>query len=120
MNLGLRRALTWNFCVVAVPYPLLGADFLNHYGLLVDLRHRRLIDPLTRISPVCRVKASPIFNVKSIDPASSFVGILSEFPGVLVDAPREVLHYIITEGPPVAERARRLAHDKLRVAKAEF
>lgn len=126
LNLNLRRAFTWNFCIAAVPYPILGADFLNHYGLLVDLRHRKLVDPLTRISTVCTVKASPLINVKSVDPTSPFAAILSEFSEVLgpsqskCDSPRDVLHHIVTEGPPVAERARRLTHDKLQVAKAEF
>ena len=34
---------TWSFIVADVTLPLLGYDFLKHYGLLVDTRHHRLI-----------------------------------------------------------------------------
>ena len=44
LNLGLRRPFAWNFCVAAVPYPIIGADLLDHYDLLVDIKGRRLLD----------------------------------------------------------------------------
>lgn len=44
LNLGLRRDFTWNFCVAAVPRPIIGADLLSHYGLVVDLKNRKLVD----------------------------------------------------------------------------
>jgi hypothetical protein len=36
LNLGLRRNFTWRFVIADVTTPLIGADFLKHYGLLVD------------------------------------------------------------------------------------
>lgn len=39
----------WNFCVAAIFYLIIEADFLNHYGLLVDLRRAWLIDPVTNL-----------------------------------------------------------------------
>ncbi|KOC61824.1 hypothetical protein WH47_06162 [Habropoda laboriosa] len=44
LNLGLRRDFTWRFVVADVSKPIIGADFLAHYGLLVDIRNQRLID----------------------------------------------------------------------------
>jgi hypothetical protein len=44
LNLSLRRAFKWRFIV---PEPIIGIDFLSHYGLLVDPRNRRLIDRTT-------------------------------------------------------------------------
>lgn len=41
-DLGLRRKLTWNFLVADVSHALIGADFLAHFGLLVDLRNKAL------------------------------------------------------------------------------
>jgi hypothetical protein len=35
-NLGLRREFTRRFVVANVIQPLIGADFLSHFGLLVD------------------------------------------------------------------------------------
>ena len=35
----------WKFLLAAVAFPILGADFLEHFDLLVDLRRRRLFRP---------------------------------------------------------------------------
>ena len=34
LNLGLRRSLPWIFVIADVQKPILGADFLRHYGLM--------------------------------------------------------------------------------------
>ena len=47
LNLGLRRTFHWVFVIAEVKTPILGADFLRHYGLLVDMGHKRLIDTVT-------------------------------------------------------------------------
>jgi hypothetical protein len=43
-NLGLRRDFTWRFITEDVTQPIIGADFLSHYGLVVNLRKKRLLD----------------------------------------------------------------------------
>lgn len=40
VDLGLRRKLDWVFFIADVKQPILGADFLAHYGLLVDLKQK--------------------------------------------------------------------------------
>ena len=37
------RVYTWNFQVAPVSIPLLGADFLQHFNLLVDIKGRKLV-----------------------------------------------------------------------------
>jgi hypothetical protein len=49
LNLGLRRDFTWRFVVADVTQPIIGADFLSHFGLLVDLK-KRLLDGTTSLS----------------------------------------------------------------------
>jgi hypothetical protein len=44
LNLGLRRDFTWRFVVADVTHPVIGADFIFHFGLLVDCRNKRLLD----------------------------------------------------------------------------
>ena len=44
LNLGLRRTFRWVFKIGNVRNPILGADFLAYYGLIVDIRRRRLWD----------------------------------------------------------------------------
>ena len=38
-------AYEWKFTLAQTSVPLLGADFFAHHGLMVDLRHGRLVDP---------------------------------------------------------------------------
>lgn len=50
MNLGLRRQFKWRFIVADVTKPILGADFLQYYGLLVDIKNNKLLDSTTRLA----------------------------------------------------------------------
>jgi hypothetical protein len=44
LDLGLRREFSWRFVVADVTGPIIGSDVFSFYNLLVDMRHRRLID----------------------------------------------------------------------------
>lgn len=55
LDLRLRRDFKWTFIVANVKQPILGADFISHYGLLVVLRTKRLIDTLTNLKTVGRI-----------------------------------------------------------------
>ena len=50
LDLGLRQTFRWMFIIADVKNPMLGADFLRNYNLLVDLRHNRLSDGLTLLN----------------------------------------------------------------------
>ena len=50
LNFNLRCPIKWNFCVTAVPYPILGADLLAHYHLVPFLHESRLVDTTTGLS----------------------------------------------------------------------
>jgi hypothetical protein len=61
LNLRLRREFAWRFVVAIVTQPLIGADFLSHYGLLVDCRNSRLLDGVTSLSaPAQAAKSLPL------------------------------------------------------------
>ena len=57
---------------------------------------------------------------------SIYADLLRKFPSLTkpftfpVSSPSNTYHHIVTNGPPVFARARRLAPDKLKAAKAEF
>ncbi|XP_033224013.1 uncharacterized protein LOC117177437 [Belonocnema kinseyi] len=127
LNLGLRRDLTWNFCVAAVPYPIIGADLLAHFSLVPYLHESKLVDTKTGLSTRGFLKATPIFGVSLIDRSTPFGAILRDFPKLTLASQEtnatyndKVMHHIITTVPPVADRARRLHPDKLTAAKATF
>lgn len=44
VNLGLSREFVWTFETVDVARPIIGADFLHRFGLLVDVRRKCRID----------------------------------------------------------------------------
>ena len=44
VDVGLKRDYAWTFIVADVKQPIIGADFLIHYSLLVDLKNRCLRD----------------------------------------------------------------------------
>ena len=46
---GLRRAFLWNFVIADVDTAIIGADFLQHFHRLVDLRDKSLVDALTNL-----------------------------------------------------------------------
>ena len=130
LDLGVKRC-TWPFVVAAVSRPLVGADFLRHHGLLVDLPHRRLLDarPLAKVHNICRPLA--LGEHLPQDNAVAYAGdpyaqLLADFPTLTEPSFRrsEPLHgvelFIPTKGPPVHARARRLPPDKLAIAKEEF
>ena len=128
LNLGLRRSLPWIFIVADVQKPILGADFLSHYGLSVDMRKCKLIDTSTRlrVQGILSSGSSPSPSLYPRDDSNPYLQLLSQFPDLTqVSAPdipvkHEVLHHIETTGPPVFARPRRLAPDRFKVAKREF
>lgn len=126
LDLGLRRCFKWKFRVADVSRPIIGADFLHKFNLLVDLKRKRLVDGRTNLEMVATVTYGSFPTVMSISPADKFHRIISEFPELTSNSicsksrPHDIRHYIITTGPPVAERPRRLHPDKYKVAKAEF
>lgn len=44
LNFGFRRTFTWRFLIADVTMPILGADFLAHYDIIVDIKNSRLYD----------------------------------------------------------------------------
>ncbi|GFW50562.1 retrovirus-related Pol polyprotein from transposon 17.6 [Trichonephila clavipes] len=53
LNLGLRRPFIWTFITADVSSPIIGADFLKHFNLLIDLKKKRLVDVETSLFTPC-------------------------------------------------------------------
>ncbi|GFV82681.1 retrovirus-related Pol polyprotein from transposon opus [Trichonephila clavipes] len=100
LNLGLRRPFIWTFIIADVSSPIIGADFLKHFNLLIDLKKK--------------------------DANISFKNILSEYPDlsnpslISKSASHGTVHHIITTGPPVTARPRRLYLKLYDAVKVEF
>ena len=119
----------FSFLLAAVDRPILGVDFLNANKWIVDIPGRQILDSVT-MRPIFMM--SPNENVEehepvtSIDAATNIQTILDEFPEVVgatlsdIKPQHGVTHHIVTSGPPVHARYRRLDAVKYAAAKAEF
>ena len=120
LNLGLRRSLPWIFIITDVQKPILGANFLRHFGLLVDAHTHLHIQGILSTDP------SPSPSICPMDINNPYLTLLLEFPALTQvcspDTPvkHDTTHQIETTGPPVSACPRRLAPDHLRAAKQEF
>ncbi|GFV05782.1 retrovirus-related Pol polyprotein from transposon opus [Trichonephila clavipes] len=98
IDLGLRREFLFRFIIVKVSKGILGADFLNKFNLLIDIRNKQLIDVIANLHVTDLMK-----------------------PNLLIpNTKHDVKHYIATKGPPVYSKARQLDSKKLEIAKQEF
>ncbi|GFY68587.1 uncharacterized protein TNIN_355041 [Trichonephila inaurata madagascariensis] len=82
----------WRFVIADVPLPIIGSDFLDHYGLLPDCKHKLLLDRITSLSALFATFLIPL----SVHPIRT------------------------TPGTPVFCRPRRLAPERMKITKAEF
>ncbi|GFY31713.1 hypothetical protein TNCV_4200231 [Trichonephila clavipes] len=126
LNLGLRRPFIWTFIIADVSSPIIGANFLKHFNLLIDLKKKRLVDVETSLFTPCVFSNIVQPSILTVDANISFKNILSEYPDlsnpslISKSASHGTVHHIITTGPPVTARPKRL-HPKLYDAvKVEF
>ena len=125
LNIGLRRKFQWIFIIADVKNPILGADFLRHYSLLVDLNHKRLVDGLTqlKVQGISTLAYSPSPTLLPKQSTTEFDAILSAYPDIVqpcnTDFPvkHQVTHHINTVGPPIYSRPRRLSPERLKAAR---
>ena len=128
LNLGLRHPVPWIFVITEVQKPIIRADFLQHFRLLVDMRKQQLTDCHTHIcvQGILSMDSSPSLFLFPKSHDNPYLTLFSEFPTFkqifLLDIPisHDVTHHIQTVGPPVSACPRRLAPNRLHVAKQEF
>ena len=121
----------WIFTIADTKYPILGADFLRNFDLLVDIRRTQLVDATTKVEVngfVSNVVESTRLTVLNEVPSSKYEKLLADFPSLTKtnsgDTPRPVKHNIThkieTTGRPVVSKPRRLAPERHDIAKNEF
>ncbi|XP_064111277.1 uncharacterized protein LOC135218757 [Macrobrachium nipponense] len=124
----LGRTYTWPFVLADVRIPLLGADFLAHHGLLVDMACQCLLDTETCLSrPLAGGPRAP--TICSDLPHHRYAFLLQEFLDVFRlelgqgagAAPKHgVFHHIETKGPPTHAKFRHLLLKLLQEAMTVF
>ena len=127
VDVGLKREYPWTFIVADVQQPIIGADFLIHYNLLVDLRSRCLRDMRTGLAIAASLSSIKPLSLNRVDTVQNeYTKLLGQFPELTRPTTKGetvkhgITHKIVTKGHPVFARPRRLAPDKLITAKREF
>ena len=112
LNFRLCRMFHLNFVIADISKLLLGADFLHHFGLLVDMAHRKLVDTGTHLSihEIVTEGTPPSPTITTTTP-QGYSSLLSEYPDLTwihnyQDTPvkHNVTHHISTTGPPLSTR----------------
>ncbi|CAB0007891.1 unnamed protein product [Nesidiocoris tenuis] len=115
LDLGLRRSFRWVFLV---------------FNSLFNLRERKILDAETRLAtqPLqLGPSAASVQSVLAINQTHEYASLLPEFSEITrpptfntTSPPHKTVHVIETAGPPLCSRFRRLAPDKLKIAKEAF
>lgn len=69
--------------VAAVSQALLGAEFFAHFGFLVDVQNRQLVDPLTSLATPVQPTPGTSACLTVMQADYPFVVLLKPFPTVL-------------------------------------
>lgn len=123
--MGLRRCFQWSFVLADVSRPIIGADFLRHFHLLPDLKERVLVDGTTNLKTKGNIVQDSFVGLKMVSGESVYHTLLKDYPEIYApndtfQTKHDTCHYIVTHGPPVACKPRRLDPAKLKSAKEEF
>ena len=125
-SFNLRRSFRHAFVVAAVQRPILGADFLEKFGILVDLKGKRIIDQRTNLASNGTLAWDQSPSPKILVISDEFGSILSKYPS-LTEQPdysrpvkHNVVHRILTKGDLPVSKPRRLDPVRHRAASVEF
>uniref|UniRef100_A0A5S6Q037 RNA-directed DNA polymerase n=1 Tax=Trichuris muris TaxID=70415 RepID=A0A5S6Q037_TRIMR len=116
--------MTWTFTVAQVDIPVVGADFICHYRLVVDLASGHVAPHAFNSNLTCRPAAAICPQPNEFERMLlQFVQTQGQTDPKTHQARRRLVHVehaIETTGPPVYSRPRRLAPERLRLAKRYF
>lgn len=126
-DFGLGRTFTWNVVVADVAGPIIGADFLAHFNLIIDLRKRELRDEQANQIFKCDVvsTAQPSVHLLTANVPKDVESVLVNYPDILKppryrERPHETVHFIETTGQPVYARPYRLPRADLDEVRKEY
>ena len=134
IDIGLKvGCVDWNFEVADTSVAILGADFIKHHDLLIDLSSKKLFEKNSGLSRnFLNLESSNVIKPVIVKPQcnnneSIFKQmIFQDFPNLLTfnapatSAATKIRHEIITKGPPIRGKVRRLSPEMMNIAKTEI
>lgn len=124
-----EEVFKWNFLIAKVNQPILGFDFLSHYGLVVDCANNCIYKSLPKSTDSFELNNKLCIRqikTSTVNYSEFITNLISEFPRLFEPIKptdsvfHKVTHNITTSGTPCFVRPRRLFGDKLRIAKESF
>lgn len=109
----------WKFVFADVNAPIIGADFIKHFKLIIDLSKRQITDGTNGRTIRCKESAGPLLYLKSLSHQTDIAIVLKELPELFKPRSSRRLPDI-TKGNPVFAKPRRLDPLRLNAAKREF
>ncbi|XP_050340354.1 uncharacterized protein LOC126766650 [Bactrocera neohumeralis] len=117
LDFSLRRTFNWSFIIADVKSAILGADFLVHFALLLDLKGRCLIDTTSSCTTQGTLSQATVHSISTIDRSicpgahdAKYLQLLNQFIDIthpstnpVTATDNQVAHHIETTGPPVFE-----------------
>ncbi|CAE1227213.1 unnamed protein product [Acanthosepion pharaonis] len=124
---GNKRSFPWVFTITQVRTPILGADFLAHFNLSVNMSSLSLEDKTTNITRkgITSIYTSTCISA-TLPEANGMQDLLQKYSQITTPfrytetVRHNAEHHIDTTGPPTHSSPRRLRPDKYKLAKDEF
>ncbi|GBN91538.1 hypothetical protein AVEN_93305-1 [Araneus ventricosus] len=99
--------------IADVSRPILGADFLTHYGIIIDLKSNSLKDQQSTLFSTVKLSTDTP-SITALKLSLNFNDLIREYNNIFDDVERSpikvpshnVIHVIQAKGPPVAAKAR--------------
>ena len=82
LEFGLAKSFEWSFTITDVSKRIIGADFLRHYGLLVDLKCKRLMDAERFLTVPTSYRRSTVSKLCVLVKNDCYSDFLNEFQEV--------------------------------------
>lgn len=131
VDLGLKRDFISTFVIADLGAPIISDDFIANFGLLIDLRGRKLIDTSTNITSTDNTAKTEIHTLSVLESnssiAQSILKLITEFSDIsktnakpFLENKSHIAHHIVTEEMTIIQRPRRLSKDKLLATKKEI
>lgn len=126
IDLGLRREFEFPFLLANISHPIIGVNFLEKFGIIVDVANKQIIDINTKLKVSGTSGFSDIFSIKLSINENKFTKLLKDFPSITSEPDytklvnHNTVHKIETKGLLPFSKPRRLDPIKLKIAKTEF
>ena len=121
-----NRKFDYEFIVANVTQNIIGANFLADFYLAPNHRDGTLIDLETFDSLPASFAEGEVSPISHVEVGNRFYRLLDSFPTISTPSfttkqpEHGVQHHIPTDCPPIQSKARKLAPDRLAIAKAEI